>query len=328
MAVLFGLTVAGGTATAAASNTGTASDAAFIAAEAWAFPVFPPAPDPHAPKPDPDNVLHVTGSAVSYTQAQFQHINPDWFPKDHPPVPHIVADGRKPARACAECHVINGAGVPATAILDSLPKAYLRAQLAAFRAGERGMDGPATTHDMADEARALSPADEQQAIDYFSATQFVPRVRVIETATVPKTHWKFFVRVPDKNGAREPIGDRIIETPVNFEDYLHADGHVRYIAYAPRGSIAHGASIANKGAGAATACESCHGAHLEGANVPGIGIVPPLAGRSPTYIVRELILFRLGRRTDPAAVPMRAEVSQLTLPEMVDVAAYAATLKP
>lgn len=328
MAVLFGLTVAGGSAAFAHKAVAASPDVAFIAAEAWAFPVFPPPPDPHAPKPDPDNVLHVTGSAVSYTQAQFQHINPDWFPKDHPPVPHIVADGRKPARACAECHVINGAGAPATAILDSLPKAYIRAQLAAFRAGERGMDGPATTHDMVDEARALSPADEQQAIDYFSATQFVPRVRVLEAETVPKTHWKFFVRVPDKNGTREPIGDRIIETPVNFEDYFHIDGHVRYIAYAPPGSITRGASIASKGAGSATACESCHGAHFEGANVPGIGIVPPLAGRSPTYIVRELILFRLGRRTDPAAAPMRTEVSQLTLPEMVDVAAYAATLKP
>lgn len=328
MTAVFGLLVAGGTVALAQTVDHPSSNATFIKAEAWAFPVFPPPPDPHAPKPDPDNVLHVTGSTVSYTQAQFQHINPDWFPKDHPPVPHIVADGREPARACAECHIINGAGVPATATLDSLPKAYIRAQLAAFRAGERGMDGPATAHDMVEEARALKPSDEQQAIDYFSATKFVPHVQVVETTTVPATHWKFFVRVPDKSGAREPIGERIIETPIDFQDYSRADGHARYIAYAPPGSIAHGASIAAKGTGSAAACESCHGSHLEGANMPNIGIVPPLAGRSPTYIVRELILFHLGRRTDPAAAPMRTEVSQLTLPEMVDVAAYAATLKP
>jgi cytochrome c553 len=230
---------ASGAATAAANDT-TASNAAITAAEAWAFPVFPPPPDPHAPKPDPDSALHVTGSKVTYTQAEFSHTSPDWFPQDHAPVPHVVAVGRKPASACAECHGINGAGAPATAILDSLPKAYIRAQLAAFRAGERGMGGPATTHDMVDEARALKPHDEQQAIDYFAATPFVPRVDVVETATVPKTHWQYFVRVPDTNGTREPIGNRIIETPVNFDDYAHADDHVRYIAYVPPGSIARG----------------------------------------------------------------------------------------
>ncbi|TAN06399.1 MAG: hypothetical protein EPN38_09175 [Rhodanobacteraceae bacterium] len=324
--ILTGMFAAG--TTAASGHGRSASNASIAAAEAWAFPVFPPPPDPHAPKPNPDSVLHVTGSTVTYTQAEFSDTNPDWFPEDHPPVPHIVADGRKPARACAECHTISGAGVPATATLDSLPKAYIRAQLAAFQAGERGMGGPATVHDMVDEARALSPADAQQAIDYFSATQFVPRVRVIEAAMVPKTHWKFFVRVPDTDGAREPIGDRIIETPVDFRDYSHADGHVSYIAYVPPGSIAHGASIANKGAGAAAACESCHGAHLEGSNMPGIGVVPPLAGRSPTYIARELILFHLDRRTDPAAAPMRVEAAQLTVPEMVAVAAYAASVRP
>jgi cytochrome c553 len=318
---------ASGAATAAANDT-TASNAAITAAEAWAFPVFPPPPDPHAPKPDPDSALHVTGSKVTYTQAALSHTSPDWFPQDHAPVPHVVAVGRKPASACAECHGINGAGAPATAILDSLPKAYIRAQLAAFRAGERGMGGPATTHDMVDEARALKPHDEQQAIDYFAATPFVPRVDVVETATVPKTHWQYFVRVPDTNGTREPIGNRIIETPVNFDDYAHADDHVRYIAYVPPGSIARGASIATHGAGSAAACESCHGAGLEGATMPGIGVVPPLAGRSPTYIARQLILFRLGRRTDPAAAPMRAEAASLTMPEMVAVAAYAASLKP
>jgi cytochrome c553 len=50
--------------------------------------------------------------------------------------------------------------------------------------------------------------------------------------------------------------------------------------------------------------------------------------RSPTYIVRELIRFRLGQRTNPGAAPMRFEVSHLTLPDMIDVAAYAASRKP
>lgn len=314
------------TASIAATTANDPADAAIRAAEAWAFPVFPPKRDPHAPKPDPHKVLHVTGSAVSYTQAQLDGMDDaDWFPQDHPPAPQIVKVGRKPARPCAECHLISGAGAPVTAALDGLPKAYIAEQIAAFRAGERGLGGPATAHDMSDEARALTPADLQEAAEYFSGTPFVPRVHVIETASVPKTHWKYFVLVPDKGGAREPIGERIIETPANFDDYQYGSNRTPYIAYVPPGSIARGAVIAAQGKGPAASCQSCHGPNLEGQTMPGIGVAPPLAGRSPTYIARELILFHEGRRSDPAAAPMRAEASALTVPEMIDVAAYAAS---
>jgi cytochrome c553 len=177
-----------------------------------------------------------------------------------------------------------------------LPKLYILEQIAAFRAGERGLGGPLTAHDMFDEARTLTPTDLQRGVDYFSGTPFVSRVHVVETASVPKTHWKYFVQVPDQGGAREPIGERIIETPANFHDYEYGAAHV---AYVPPGSIARGALIAAKGAGSVAACESCHGASLEGADMPGIGIAP-----------------------------MRAEVSHLTLRDMIDVAAYAASRKP
>lgn len=310
-------------ATAATTDEGSAPTA-IRAAEAWAFPVFPPPPAPHAPKPDPHKVLHVTGSAVSYTQAQMDGMDDaDWFPQDHPPAPHVVAEGHKPARPCAECHMISGTGVPATASLDGLPKAYILEQIAAFRAGERGMGGPATAHDMADEARALTASDLQQAAAYFASTKFVPRVHVVETATVPKTHWKYFALMPDQNGAREPIGQRIIETPVNFSDYTLSDDRVGYVAYVPPGSIGRGAAIAANGIGAAQPCVSCHGAQLQ-----GLGDIPYLAGRSPTYIARELILFREGKRTNPAAAPMRMEAANLTLKDMIDIAAYAASIKP
>lgn len=329
-AIVFSL-LAASASMGAANGGATFPDAAVHATEAWAFPVFPPPPDPHAPKPKPDphKVLHVTGSTVSYTQAQLDGMDDaDWFPQDHPAAPQIVKVGRKPARPCAECHTISGAGVPATATLESLPKAYILEQIAAFRAGQRGMGGPETAHDMLEEARALTPADLQQAVDYFSSTPFVSRVHVIETASVPKTHWKNFVLKADSGSAREPIGERIIETPANFHDYENSDTRVGYVAYVPPGSIARGAAIAAQGRGSAASCESCHGAKLEGQTMPGIGVVPPLAGRSPTYIARELILFREGKRSDPAAAPMRAEASALTVPEMIDVAAYAASRKP
>lgn len=101
------------------------------------------------------------------------------------------------------------------------------------------------------------------------------------------------------------------------------DTRFGFVAYVPPGSIARGAAIAAKGIGQAQACETCHGADLR-----GVGNIPPLAGRSPTYIVRQLILFRLGGRVNAAAVPMREEASHLTLKDMIAAAAYAASRKP
>ncbi len=304
------------------------SGAAIRATEAWAFPVFPSAAeeaaDEAAVKRDPGKVLHVAGSTRSYTVGELGiYRTPDWFPQDHPPLPRIVARGREPAWACAFCHGPEGEGGPATAALTGLPQAYILEQLAAFKLGQRGATPPQTTQDMAHEARSADAADLQQAAAYFSGLRFRPETRVIETATVPKTHWVDFVLVPERGGAREPIGERIIVTPANMEEYEDQDFRTEYVAYVPPGSIERGASIAAKGDGAALPCESCHGAGLQ-----GIGIVPPLAGRSPAYIVRELILFKTGARRNAQALPMRTEASHLTVRDMVSAAAYIASLGP
>ncbi len=325
--IVSGLFLMGGT-MAFAQQAPAAQNAQITAAEAWAFPVFPP-PDPHATKPDPDKVVRVPGSSRSYQAPRTNLFNPpDWFPQDHPSMPQIVAQGRKPVWACGFCHMPNGAGDAASAALAGLPKAYLLQQVAAFRDGARGKGTPPTTNDMAEEVQNLSDADLQLAADYFSGMRLVSPVKVVETSTVPKTHWEDLVLTPDRGNVREPIGERIIEIPSNFELYKLGDEHVHDIAYVPPGSVERGASIAAKGVDAAPACESCHGAKLEGESMPGIGVVPPLAGRSPTYIARELILFREGKRTNPQATPMVQEVAKLTLKDMVDVAAYAASQKP
>ncbi|MGH8041225.1 MAG: c-type cytochrome [Rudaea sp.] len=306
-----------------ALDTSQTPDAAIVAAEAWAFPVYPPPSDPHAAKPDPHKAVHVPGSTRSYTLGQLDDSVPDWFPQDHPLPPQIVSMGRKPALPCGECHTVSGQGVPATASPTGLPKAYILEQVAAFRAGERGGSPPQTTQDMADEAHNLADADLRQAADYFSGMKYTSRVKVVETAAVPKTHWKYFVLVPDENGAREPIGARIIESPDNFREYEYNDSRATYVAYVPPGSIARGATLAKKGIGAVPACVSCHGTNLQ-----GVGLIPPLAGRSPTYLARQLILFRTGQRRGTVAMPMQKEVAALSVRDMIDAAAYAASLTP
>ncbi|MGH8126960.1 MAG: c-type cytochrome [Gammaproteobacteria bacterium] len=323
-AVILLATIATSAVAGTVNSTASTQNAAIRAAEAWAFPEQQSpdtgAPNAPAPKANPRQVVHVAGSTRAYTQAQIDNSIPDWFPQDHPPMPRVVAHGDKPALACALCHNPDGRGGPEAAALTGLPEAYILEQVAAFRSGDRGKGPWPTTQNMTREALNATDADLQQAAVYFSKLKFIPQTQVIETASVPKTHWEDYVLVPDKSGAREPIGERIVEMPVDFRLYELGDEHSGYIAWVPPGSIARGAVIATKGVGTALSCESCHGAGLQ-----GVGNIPPLAGRSPTYIVRELILFRNGKRTNPAAAPMRQEASHLTLKDMIDSAAYAAS---
>jgi len=297
-------------------------NAEFLAAKAWLISTPPPW-KPLAYEPKPDEPLHIPGSKVTYTLSQWSLANlPDWFPQEHPPMPEIVARGHKPAWPCAACHRPGGEGEPSSASLAGLPKAYILEQLETFRTGTRNWSPWEPDMEMNVEARNTSDADLQQAATYFSSLEFTPRTRVVETTMVPKTRWYHYIQVPDADGAREPIGERIIETPEDIWLFRIMDAHSRFIAYVPPGSIARGKALAAKGNGTVPACESYHGAGLH-----GVGNIPRLAGISPTYIVRQLILFRLGGRTNPEAAPMRAVASQLSLNDMINAAAYATSIK-
>ncbi|MGH8117214.1 MAG: c-type cytochrome [Rhodanobacteraceae bacterium] len=116
--------------------------------------------------------MHIPGSARSYTAAELgtNFVAPDWFPQDHPPAPHVVLYGRKPAWACGACHQPNGEGDIASPALAGLPKAYIVEQIKAFRDGQRAPPNP----EMAEEARNLDDADLQQAVDYFSGLKLPP----------------------------------------------------------------------------------------------------------------------------------------------------------
>lgn len=310
--------------TAFAGNSGVqSSDAILRAAEGWLIPKphspASSAPRVKAPKPDPNEVMHIPGSAQAYTRAQTEDmfVAPDWWPQDHPLMPQIVAHGRGHAWPCARCHLPTGLGRPEDAATAGLPYAYIIEQIQAFRDGER------SSPIMHEEASHLGDADLKRAAVYFSSLRFSPWTKVIETATIPKMHREDSMWVPTKGAGREPIGKRIFVTPVNLRLTELGDTRSGYIAYVPPGSIAAGAKIAAHGVNGAPACESCHGAKLR-----GVGMIPPLAGRMPDYLARELLGFRVGRRTNPGAAPMRAEVSHLTLEDMIDVAAYAASQKP
>jgi cytochrome c553 len=89
------------------------------------------------------------------------------------------------------------------------------------------------------------------------------------------------------------------------------------------GAIARGAALVNRATDGAAACGVCHGADLK-----GLGPVPGLAGRSPSYTVRQLFDMQHGVRRGPWAALMRAAVEPLTLDDMVAIAAYTASRAP
>jgi cytochrome c553 len=72
-----------------------------------------------------------------------------------------------------------------------------------------------------------------------------------------------------------------------------------------------------------TACMSCHGAKLR-----GVDPAPPIAGRAPSYLLRQLLGFAAGSRSTKEAAPMRAVAGALTLKDMISAAAYAGSLAP
>jgi cytochrome c553 len=56
--------------------------------------------------------------------------------------------------------------------------------------------------------------------------------------------------------------------------------------------------------------------------------VPALAGRSPSYIVRQLWDMQHGLRHGPWVELMKAVVARLTVDDMVAIAAYTASRAP
>jgi cytochrome c553 len=140
---------------------------------------------------------------------------------------------------------------------------------------------------------------------------------------VPKTRVEGIVYALDGPGT-EPIAGRLIEFPDEFERHELRDPTVRYTTYVPPGSGARGARIAREGpAGVATACATCHGPQLL-----GVGLIPPIAGRSPSYILRQLMNIKAGARHNAGSAPMQAVVEKLSVDDMVALSAYVGALAP
>lgn len=241
-------------------------------------------------------------------------------------MPEIVSHGRKPdVFACGYCHLPNGLGRPENSSLAGLSRGYIVHQLTDFRSGARKSSEPRhlpTTNMITHETKA-TPEEIAAAAKYFSELPRKPWIRVVETSTVPKTHISGWMLVPDIPAASEPIGQRIIEIPEDLERTELRDDTSGFIAYVPEGSLSKGKLLVTAGGDAKKPCAKCHGAGLR-----GDGNVPSIAGRSPSYIVRQLYDIQSGARSGAASLQMRRQVAKLSLDDMVAIAAFLASLKP
>ena len=286
----------------------------------WAYTYNPP---DFKPPPDDGQPRHVPDSTASYTvpQTRDRFLAPDWHPGDHPAMPAVVANGHPPdVYACGFCHRASGTGGPENADIAGLPVAYFIQQVQDYRTGKRSTALPDRIPQawMISLAKAANDDEIKAAAEYFAAIKPKNLVDVVESDTVPKptvAGW-FFITKSDE---REPIGMRIIETPAVVDRFVSRDARVRFTAYVPMGSVAAGRALAAR---PEIACAGCHGEKLTGTDS-----VPGIAGRSPTYIFRQLYDYRHGFRAGLESESMIEVVKALNEAYFLPLAAYLATLE-
>ena len=335
-------------ATAAFAFGAAAGVATALAADApppWAYgfasppPSTPPVAAAPAPAAAPDTTMHnLPGSKFTFTRAQIanRYGPADWFPEDHPAMPDIVAHGRESAQpqiaACSLCHYPNGKGRPENANVTGLSYGYIVQQLMDFRNDARKTSDPrkANTAVMASFTKSMTDEDIKAVATYFSSIPATPWIKVVETDSAPKTkpNGGIFITLQGADAGVEPLGDRIIETPVNAEDTeIRRNPRSGFIAYVPPGSLKKGEALFTAGVpasgGKVTACTACHGDDLR-----GLGPVPRLAGRSPSYIARQLYDMQHGNRAGTWTPLMVPVVANLGPDDLLTAAAYLASLQP
>jgi len=292
----------------------------------WAYPENNPA---YKPPADDGKAVRVPDSTAGYTWSQLRDrfIAPVWHPGDHHPLPDIVATGRKPdVFACGYCHRADGPGGPENADLAGLPKSYIIQQMVDYRRGARGTSvaGRSPPTLMIGLSKPITDAEIEAAAGYFSALQPRKRIKVIESDTAPKTIVAGLLWAVAAGEEREPLGPRIVEVPDDLIRFESRDPRSTFTAYVPVGSLARGeALVAAGGAGKTTQCGVCHGPDLK-----GLGPLPSIVGRSPSYMFRQLYDFRHGHRTGEWSPLMAQVVSNLDQDDMLAIVAYLASLDP
>jgi cytochrome c553 len=101
----------------------------------------------------------------------------------------------------------------------------------------------------------------------------------------------------------------------------------------PQGSINRGKDLVTTGGarivgnefirGKTTPCITCHGPDLM-----GVADIPPIAGRSPSYMVRQMWDIQQGTRNSEASQLMKLVVANVSPEDLIAIAAYVSSRPP
>ena len=296
----------------------------------WAYtPPVPGAPPPPSALPADDNVVvRIPGTDRTFTRGQLRALKEtmDWYPEDRRgTAPEIVRVGKQPAvRQCTLCHLPDGSGRPENSPVSSLHPVYFVQQMEDFRNGLRKSADPrkANTNTMIAYAKATTAEEDRAAAEYFAQQPYPRRMKVVESRTAPKVRMQggMHMAIPaSEGGGMVPLhADEIVEVPNDNLAAEARDTRMGWTTYVLPGTLSRG-----KQAAARYQCATCHGANLE-----GIGPVPALAGRSPSYMMRQLFDMKTGARRGPWAELMKPVVSRMSMQDMTAVVAFAASVPP
>ena len=217
-------------------------------------------------------------------------------------MPDVVSHGRRPTVwACGYCHLPDGAGRPENAALAGLPVKYIAQQMATFRSGTRASpwhmpNKPADV--MRTIADSTAPSEVAAAARYFSRLPPRRRAQVVETDRIPRVRPAVGLYFLAPEGGEEPLPPATHRGRIGMPSATSSTTRgAEYVAYVPPGSIARGKVLATRGIpGLIQSCASCHGPRLR-----EISPVPPIAGRSPSYMLRQLLGFAAGARSSAEA---------------------------
>ena len=234
--------------------------------------------------------------------------------------------------ACSLCHYPNGKGRPENANVTGLTYEYFVQTLKDFKNGARKTSDPrkANTGLMEHLRRTMTDAEIKAAAKYFTA---IPCDAVDQGRREPtrfrrpgrRAACTWCSRAPRPARSRSATHHRDAEKAHDTE-FLR-NPRSGFTAYVPPGSLKKGEALVKNGTTAsgnkATACTICHGSDLR-----GLGPLPTLAGRSPSYIARQLYDMQHGNRNGEWTVLMAPVIAGISPDDVLNASAYLASLHP
>ncbi len=313
---------------------------------AYAYSTLPKPGDTAAPQAPPTRNLRpgenaeeqtkaqrVAGSSAAYSLVDIRdgHNVIDWFPGDHPRMTDVIRQGpaslKELGRGCGSCHLPNGKGRPENAPPAGQPAGYIVKQLQDMRDGLRSSADPRKPNSPTMNALAAAMTDEEMrdAAEYFAAMPWTPWMRVVEADLIPEMELEegnMYITVGKE--PTEPLAGRIVETPEDeHQANVLRNPRSPWVVYVPVGSLARGRALVTTGAGKTTQCSVCHGPDLL-----GLAVVPGIAGRSPSYMMRQLYDMKRGTRRGSWSELMQPVIANLSVDDMRDIVAYLASITP